>query len=210
MESYLGLVGIAVLLFASTNVDDLFVLIGFFSDPRVRARHVVVGQFMGIGVLYGVSVLASLLCIVVPRAYIGLLGLAPIFIGVAKLHSLWRGPGADEQGRDDAVVATARVGRNGLTVAIATVANGGDNISVYTPLFATRSPAEVAAAGLVFAIMTALWCFFGHWLVNHPALGVPLRRYGPITLPFILIGLGILILYESGTLHLLLHPLAVL
>lgn len=203
MESFVALLGIAAILFAWTNVDDLFVLLGFFSDPNVRARHVVVGQYMGIGVLYGVSVLVSLLAIVVPPAYIGLLGLAPIFIGVTKLNSLRRGAGTDKDRRDDHAITSARAGRNILTVAMATVANGADNIGVYTPLFATRSPVEVAATGLVFAIMTALWCLLGHRLVHHPALGIPIRRHGHRTLPFLLIGFGILILYEAGTLNLI-------
>jgi len=112
MESFVALLGIVAVLFAWTNLDDLFVLLGFFSDPRVRARHVIVGQYMGIAVLYGVSVFASLLSIVVARAYIGLLGLAPIIIGITKLYSLWRGAGTDEDRRDDHAVASARAGRN--------------------------------------------------------------------------------------------------
>ncbi len=63
-------------------------------------------------------------------------------------------------------------------MATATLANSGDNISIYTPLFATRSAPEIAVAGVVFAIMTAIWCLLGHWLVHHPALGAPIRRYG--------------------------------
>jgi cadmium resistance protein CadD (predicted permease) len=202
MESFIALSGIAVL-FAWTNIDDLFVLLGFFSDPRFRAGQVVIGQYLGVMVLYGASVLASLLSLVVPPAYIGLLGLAPIFMGIAKLYSLWRGADADLHLRADHSKASARAGRNILTVAMATVANSGDNISVYTPLFATRSAVEIAVTGLVFAVMTALWCLAGHWLVHHPALGAPIRRYGHRTLPFILIGLGILILSEAGTFKLI-------
>jgi cadmium resistance protein CadD (predicted permease) len=203
MESFAALLGITVVLFAWTNIDDLFVLLGFFSDPRFRSRHVVIGQYVGIAVLYGVSALASLLSVVVPPAYIGLLGLAPIFIGVTKLYSLWRRAETDTDERGYDAISTAPAGRNILTVAMATVANSGDNISVYTPLFATRSALEIAVAGLVFAIMTALWCLLGHWLVNHAALGAPIRRYGHRTVPFILIGFGILILYEAGTLKLI-------
>ena len=201
MESFVALLGIAVVLFAWTNLDDLLVLLGFFSDPRFRPRHVVIGQYVGIVVLYGVSVVASLLSIVVPPAYIRLLGLAPIFVGVAKLHSLWQRTGTDEDEPDDHAIATARGGGNILAVATATLANGGDNISVYTPLFATRPALEVAAVGLVFAILTALWCLLGHWLVHHPALGAPIRRYGHRTVPFILIGFGILILCKAGDGH---------
>jgi cadmium resistance protein CadD (predicted permease) len=39
-------------------------------------------------------------------------------------------------------------------------------------------------------------------LVRHTALGKPLRRYGHVLLPFILIGLGGLILYRSGAVNL--------
>jgi cadmium resistance protein CadD (predicted permease) len=84
-----------------------------------------------------------------------------------------------------------------------TVANGGDNIGVFVPLLATRPAWQIAAIGLVFAVMTALWCLLGHWLVHHPALGIPIRRYGHRTLPFLLIAFGVLILYAAGTFSLL-------
>ncbi len=196
-----GLLGIAAVLFAWTNVDDLFVLLGFFADAKLPAREIILGQYLGIGVLYGVSVLASMMAIVMPPAYIGLLGLAPILIGIAKLRSLRQGA-TDVERRDRYAFIAARSGRNVLTVTVATVANGGDNISVYTPLFATRSTIEVAAAGLVFAIMTAVWCLLGHWLVHHPALGIPIRRYAHRTLPFLLICFGIAILWKAGTFNL--------
>jgi cadmium resistance protein CadD (predicted permease) len=196
MQSFIALSGFVVV-FAWTNIDDLFVLLGFFSDPRFLPRQVVIGQYLGITALYGASVLASLLSLVLRPAYIGLLGFAPIFMGINRLYSLWRGVDADE--RDAHSRASARAGRNILTVAMATIANSGDNISIYTPLFATRSAWEVAAAGLIFAFMTALWCLAGHRLVHHPTLGAPIRRYGHRTVPFILIALGTLILYEAGS-----------
>lgn len=61
----------AIALFASTNVDDLFVLLGFFSDPKFRARDIVVGQHAGIATLFGLSVAVSLLSLVIPRLYWG-------------------------------------------------------------------------------------------------------------------------------------------
>lgn len=84
MEHFIGLVSIAIVLFASTNVDDVFVLVGFFADPKFHARQVMVGQYIGIGALYCVSVGASLISLVIPTPYIGLLGLAPILVGLKK------------------------------------------------------------------------------------------------------------------------------
>jgi cadmium resistance protein CadD (predicted permease) len=54
----------------------------------------------------------------------------------------------------------------------------------------------------IFAVLTLVWCFVALWLVRRTALGRPLRRYGHVLLPFILIGLGVLILYRSGAANL--------
>jgi cadmium resistance protein CadD (predicted permease) len=42
---------LGVTLFAATDIDDLFVLVGFFADPKFRAGNVVIGQYLGIGAL---------------------------------------------------------------------------------------------------------------------------------------------------------------
>jgi cadmium resistance protein CadD (predicted permease) len=85
MESSFALIGLAIALFASTNVDDVLVLVGFFADPTFRDRDIVIGQYAGIAALFGVSVVASLLALVIPRAYLGLLGFAAILIGAKNL-----------------------------------------------------------------------------------------------------------------------------
>lgn len=197
MGYLLGVFGVAIVVFASTNVDDIFVLLGFFADRKFRAKQVVIGQYLGIAALYGVSVLASFLVLVIPAAYIGLLGFAPIFFGLRRLWELWNGVETGDNPEDH---EKASVGHgNIVAVALVTIANGGDNISIYTPLFATRSVYEILAIGCIFAILTAVWLGAAHSLVNHPTLGAPIRRHGHRVVPFILIALGILILYEAGT-----------
>ena len=70
-----------------------------------------------------------------------------------------------------------------------TSANGGDNIGIYTPSFAIRSAHEIIVVALVFVVMTSLWCFVAHAIVNHPKLGSPTRRYGDRMIPVVLVGL---------------------
>ena len=43
--------GIAIAVFASTNVDDLLVIAAFLADPAIRVRAVVAGQFLDIAAL---------------------------------------------------------------------------------------------------------------------------------------------------------------
>ena len=193
MESLLGLLGLAIVLFVSTNVDDLVVLVGFFAHPQFRARDVVAGQYAGLTVLFVVSAAGALLSLVIPNTYLGLLGIFPILIGIRKLLAL----------RHEPVAAGLRgTGRYGSIagVALVTIANGGDNIGVYMPSFAVHSARQIVIIAVVFVLMTALWCMFAHWMVNHPRLGAPLRRFGHIIAPIVLIGLGILILHHAGTL----------
>jgi len=81
---------LAIALFASTNIDDMFVLVGFFSDPKFRQKEVVTGQFVGIAVLFVLCLAGSLLTLVISRAYVGLFGIVPIALGVMKLVDLFR------------------------------------------------------------------------------------------------------------------------
>jgi cadmium resistance protein CadD (predicted permease) len=85
------------------------------------------------------------------------------------------------------------------------MANGGDHTGIYGPSFAIRSRYEIAVIALIFVVMTALWCVAAHSMVNHPKLGTPIRRYGHSVAPIVLIGLGVLILYQAGSFGFLLR-----
>lgn len=188
-----------ITLFVASNIDDIFILLAFFSDPRLHKGQIILGQYLGIGLLIGVSLAAAAVSLVLPPAYVGLLGLAPIAIGIKKLF--------DREDEDDDAAGARAAGKSGIgniaAVAAVTIANGGDNIGVYVPVFATRPDTDTAIIVAVFGIMTGLLCLLAVWLVNHRTIGGPIRRYGRGFLPLVLIGLGCLILYEAGTLDLL-------
>jgi cadmium resistance protein CadD (predicted permease) len=196
MESVFALLGLAITLFISTNADDLVVLVGFFADPRFSVRDIVVGQYAGLAVLFVVSVAASLLSVVIPGAYLGFLGIIPILIGFRKLLALRHAAA----GTDDPISRSrTRNSGNIRAVTLVTIANCGDNLGIYMPSFAVRSGGQIAVIALVFAAMTGLWCALAHWMVKHPKLGAPLRRYAHLFAPVIFIGLGIAIIYNAGS-----------
>jgi cadmium resistance protein CadD (predicted permease) len=197
------LIGIAVVAFASTNVDDAFVLVAFFSDRNFSAGDVIVGQYGGVAAMYVLSLVAVLISVTIPAPFLGLLGLIPIAIGTRKAFRLWRNPAKEEYFQPAAGVAAHR---RILTVAGVTVANGGDNIATYSALFANLHRSALPLVGLIFALMTGAWCVAAFWLVNHRALGTPLRIYANRVVPFVLIGLGLLILIKSGVISSFLVP----
>ena len=92
MESLSTLLGLAVVLFVSTNVDDLVLLIAFFANSSFRPRDVVAGQYAGIAVLFVVSAAGTLLSFVIPQAYLGLLGFFPILVGAKNFWSCAMNP----------------------------------------------------------------------------------------------------------------------
>lgn len=183
---------IDIVVFAATNLDDLLVLVALFSSAGFRGREVAVGQFLGIGALVLVSGVAALIALVIPSAYIRLLGLVPIFLG---LRQLLASSGHD---KDAALPPRGSGLRRVLSVAAVTIANGGDNLSVYTPFFAVRDGFWIALAAVVFAAMTAIWLILARWLVRHSALGRLLRRYEHRLLPGVFILLGVFILSGAG------------
>lgn len=202
MSSLISDLSIAVVMFASTNIDDILLLAAFFANPLLHHRAIVLGQYLGIGMLVLTSALAALLALALPIEWIALLGIAPLLLGLSKLLALFKNNSEEETG--DVQIGKQEQIKRGLwpqvfAIASITIANGGDNIGVYVPLFATNSEAIITCT-FVFAVMTGVWCALGYLLVNNRILGHSIRRYGHIVLPFVLIALGMHILSDSLTL----------
>lgn len=184
----------AFVVFASTDIDDLVLLTAFFGDARLRRGAIVAGQYLGIGTLTAASAAAALAALAVPPHWPSLLGAIPLALGLWKLWELVRHV---DNGQQPAGVERAGGSRSQvLAVAAVTVANGGDNLSVYIPLFASN-PQGVPLFVIVFAVMTALWCAAGYAFVRHPAGAALMQRSGHLILPVVLIVLGAWILWDA-------------
>ncbi|WP_341314961.1 cadmium resistance transporter [Paraburkholderia sp. IMGN_8] len=200
----LSLALLAVAAYAATNVDNLFVLLAFLAEARGRRRRVIAGQFAGSIALIVVSILLAALLTRLPFGYVGLLGFLPIGVGLSKAWTrLGPGNAWDEEEAAHAAACTP-VSNNGSswwTVACVAVANGSDNIAVYVPLYASHSHRDGALISLVFVAMIGLWCAGAVWLVAHPLLGAPIRRYGTALLPLILLVIGVSVIVQNDTLR---------
>ena len=184
-------IGIGVAVFTATNVDDVFMLALFFADVRTSARAVVLGQFLGITALWLASALIAVAALAIPPNWIAYLGVVPLALGLRELwafRAAARGTAAEET-RDP----PHRGGWSALAMAAITIANGGDNVAAYVPLFANSS-ASVPLYGLVFALCTAAWCWLGHRVATHPSLRGAIARMGRVALPLVLVLLGLYIL----------------
>lgn len=182
---FVGLLALGMAVFASTNVDDILILMLLFSDHQFTPRQVVMGQFTGILLLIGLSMMGSLAAFFIP---VKLLALFPIFIGLKKLADLWT-RSLNTPTVPDQISTYRAAGSKTLAVAALTFANGGDNLGIYTPLFATSTPLQITFLTLIFLLMTAIWCLVGYTLIQRS--GHQVQRAGRVALPFVLIGLGV-------------------
>ena len=194
-----GLVAEAVGLFAVTNVDDVVILSLFFGQGaghRGAARRVVAGQYLGFAAILVVAGAAALGATFLPAAAIPYLGLLPLVLGVRAGWRVWT-----ERRRGDGGDGSAE-GRPGpprtLEVAGVTFANGGDNIGVYVPVFATVGAAGMTVYAVVFLILVGVWCAAGRFFATRPIVARALSRWGHLLLPLVLITIGLLILIEGG------------
>jgi cadmium resistance protein CadD (predicted permease) len=193
---------LAIAAYAATNIDNLFLLLAFLAEAGGDRRRVIAGQYAGSLTLIAASILFAALLARLPAGYVGLLGILPIGVGLSKAWRRFR-PGSEraaDEGDAPSTPASAK-GSSWWAVACVAVANGSDNLAVYVPLYAGHSHSEGALISLVFVVMIGLWCAGAVWLVAHPLLGAPIRRYGTALLPLILLIIGISVIVQNDTLR---------
>jgi len=220
----ISIVIFAFISFACTNIDDLFILMLFFSQINnvMKKRHVVIGQYLGIGILITLSIIGALGVSVIPHEYVGLLGLVPIYLGIKEYIDYKKeiknneniGQLEFKNSKNKEKIDTKRnhiitfikslFNPSVVKVSSVTLANGGDNIGVYIPLFTGMSLVDILITVIVFVFLTAVWCFIGLKLSEHPFVQRNIKKYKYIFVPIIFIGLGIFILMKNETISFIL------
>jgi cadmium resistance protein CadD (predicted permease) len=185
----------AIGVFASTNVDLFALLVVLFLGSRnggPRGWQIVLGQYLGFVLLVTAAAALAAGLAAAPEAWIGLLGLLPLALGVRGLIKAARGTAEPH---------TVRGGHLRITTAAALgVSVGGDNLSVYVVLFRVQSPAQSAVTVAVFLVLLALWCAAARLVATHKAVLAALTRVGPWLVPAALVTIGTVILVRTGVL----------
>jgi cadmium resistance transport/sequestration family protein len=194
MGHLLSTIGTAIGVFAGTDIDDIIVLTVLFLASRATGqptrRHIIAGQYLGIAALVAVSAIAAAGLLIVPQRWTGLIGLAPLALGVRGLISVAR----TRHGEDGSPVAAAGL----VSVVAVTVANGADNLSAYIPLFRTIGLGDSLLTVAVFAAMVAVWLAAAAWLGSHQHVAQIIERFGHWLVPVVFIAIGTIILVRTG------------
>lgn len=156
----------------ATTFDDNLYLTAFFGkvNRTFRPKHIILGEYLGFTALVLASLPGFFGGLIIPERWIGLLGLLPVIIGISHLIS-----------REQEVEAVQTVGvnltstakshhqkkslwatvrdRQTYRVSAVTIANGGNNIGIYVPLFASSNLPSLGVILCVCYFTVGVWCF---------------------------------------------------
>lgn len=188
----------AIGLFIATNIDDIIVLSLFFARGAGRSgttARIIVGQYLGFGAILAAAVIVALGArSFLPESAIPYFGLVPLALGLRAAWQAWRGEDDDDDDEERAAGKPISV----TTVAAVTFANGGDNIGVYVPVFATIGTVGILAYSGVFLLMVAGLVLAARYVATRKPIAATLERWEHVLFPLVLIGLGLVILIEGG------------
>ena len=187
----------ALLVFISTSIDYLVVLIILFANQGTRGiKSIYIGQYLGTGILVGVSLIAAYFLNYIPQDWmIGFLGLIPLGLGIRSIF-------VDEDVDEDSIGNQIKNNQSQIfAITGLTLAMGGDNLGIYIPYFTGMNVGQIVIVLAVFIIGIFLLCQLAKRFATIPMSGGIIERYGRIIVPVIFIGLGIYILVENGTIN---------
>jgi cadmium resistance protein CadD (predicted permease) len=187
----LQILGMGLVAFVSTSIDNLGVLVAFFAARELDPRSVWAGYLaIAVGVA-GAAWAASKLALLLPAQDLGYVGVVPLLLGVRSAWQLRR-----PEPRPIVALPKA-VGV--LAVALVTLAQSVDNLIVYVSLFADSASRLKPTLFGALVGSAALWCALGFWLGRRSLLAEPLRRAMRFALPVLLMAVGAYILRDTLT-----------
>lgn len=196
MLEVLSIVAIAAGAFIGTNLDNLILLVALHRRYADHSRMVTAGYFTGM-------ILIGVICLVIgevgeliPVAYLGLLGMIPILIGVNALIQLLR----NKQSGDTTSLTTAN-NRHAVFIAVlmTQLSNSADSIITFSVLLADSADLADYLIAPTFLAMSGVFAWVGLYALKHRGLSDFLERFGSYLTPFILILVGVYILSNTAT-----------
>jgi len=196
MNEILIVVGVTAGAFIGTNMDNFLLLVTMYSRYFRHPWAVTAGYVAGMILIAIITIAIGELGDLIPIAYLGLLGVIPMMMGVFALWKLFRGPQQDE-------VNSTFAGNSGLAIFSALVAiqlsNGTDTIITFSALYADSSDPSDFIVAPTFFTMVGIFSWVAYYSVRHPGLGRFLAHYGKYVTPFILILVGFYIFTDTAS-----------
>jgi len=190
--SVMGVTGAA---FVSTNLDNLVVLSAYAAKPGYRPLPIKLSFVLVCLLVLVISLALSRAAGVLPADKLRFLGLIPMGLGTYQITRLFLGA-ADESPDPEISPAASEISAY-IGFALVMLANSSDSVSVLTPLMADLKPVFVVAGFAAALIAAVAMSALAHLLARHVASKIYLETFAKWVLPFLLVGIGLLILIDK-------------
>jgi len=187
-----ALLGVAAIAFLSTNIDNfLLTAAQYAAAPAHRVRRITIGQILGFTVILVVSLSGAAILFEISAAWIGLLGLVPLALGVRGLVAHVRHRNQERAGWP--------VAGGVITAALVGIGSSGDNLAVYIPLWRECNLVEAVAVVGCFIVFDLILCWGAHITGRHPRTERTFEAVGSWASPVLYCVIGVVILLRAGT-----------
>lgn len=187
MHSVVTVILVATLAYVGTMFDNFFAFAAqLVVTDRRHYRRIGWAQALGILTLLVVASGVGSLLAPIPTRWVGVLAVAPFALALYG----WRH--RDQPPRE-------QFRRGALTTYAVTLALGGDNLAVWIPLLRAHGAAVGVATVAIFLVWECLFIFSAQSLASRPRVVAWGTKYGPVLVPWVYLGLSVLILVECGT-----------
>jgi cadmium resistance protein CadD (predicted permease) len=192
-----ALAGLVASGFVATNVDNLLILVILLGANGKRRSAVLLGFIASAIAVICVSALGVALGSLVGASLIGYLGLVPLSLGSYMLYTAWRG---GTQGAEQVDVVANR-GEPGIwfSTFVLMFSNSGDSIAVFLPLLAESGRTSLLLIICTYLMMALLWACLSYLISGQPSLAKRIEKRAEKIVPWVMIGVGAYILFDTAT-----------
>lgn len=193
MTQLLEVLGLAIASFLSTSLDNFVLLIGFFADEEYPRGQIVTGYVAAITLVVLGAFLAAEAVELVPASFLGYLGLVPVTLGLLGIYRLFR---TAPSGGPEAV---PRPTKGFVPVLAVMLANSGDTLGVFIPVFADTAESLELPILLTTGVCALGSAAVARWIATRSGYAGSIQRVARVVLPFLLVAIGGYILLNTGT-----------
>ncbi|HIG43736.1 MAG TPA: hypothetical protein EYQ14_24870 [Gammaproteobacteria bacterium] len=192
------LIGLAVLVvtsFATTNLDNLLILVFLLGNSPHARFSVLVGFIVSVILVITVSGLGLVLGAIINPSLVGYLGFAPFTLGCYLLYQQRKSLAVNSVSPAQTLTGS----RIWLASVVLMFSNSADSIAVLLPLLAESDVASIKLIVVIYLLTSIAWCGLSLSIASRPELAERIGRHGEKFVPWVMLAVGIYVLMNTGT-----------
>ena len=183
--------------FVFTNLDNLVLLVVMLGADAQSRAAVILGFLASAICVLCICAIGAVIGANLDPGLIGYMGLAPLMMGVYLLYKLFRGDKPDLPSEGDHNPGAQASGLVGSFLLM--FSNSSDSVAIFFPLLAESGRDALLWIVSTFLLFALLWAALAWRIADQPLIARRIEKAGEKLVPWIMIGMGVYILLDTGT-----------